>query len=579
MKINLKSLFFILNYNHFRKGIFNNQQAHLTIHIVYCNYSKNLECYDLNSKLEYSLNQKEMIPPKEKIKHIIVVMFENRSFDHMLGFLYKNNKSPLGHPFEGLTGQETNPDGKGDTIQVFPIKNDNPYTYYMPKMDPGEGFMNTNFQLFGNLNPPYPSGIAPNHGFVRDFENKIGNKYFGDPPFHPKKPTNKTKTTPEAPHKVSDHYKDENYHHWYKHVSPPQSGLEIVSKFPNTEPKDIMGMYTPETLPVLSNLAKSYAVCDHYYCSVPSETLPNRAFMHMATSQGHLYDETQSYSARSIFKHLESNNHTWGIYGDGSKYSYTYSFCQDIYKKDGSVPKGCGYGEFKAFQDALDNENLPDYVFIEPEWGSYGNSQHPNYDVAAGEAYMLKIYNALKNSKYWEDTLLIINYDEHGGCYDHVTPPTGATQPNPEAINKATGFKFDRFGVRVPCVLISPWIEAGTVYRTKSETPLDHTSILKTIEELFNLLPLTNRDKAAPSILDVLSLSEVRKDDPMKGIKAPVADASVKIPNHASQIIKAHAASLTEHKNRETGENFKTPDFKTDEEAKDYIRKSYEAYN
>ncbi len=517
-----------------------------------------------------------MTIPKEKIKHVIVVMFENRSFDHMLGNLYKdnNNKSPLGHPFEGLKGDETNPDGKGDYINVFDIKNDNPYAYYMPKMDPGEGFMNTNFQLFGDLKPPYPPGIESNQGFVRDFENKIGNKYFGDPPFKPSKP--KPKTDGDKTYKPSDDYKNEHYHHWLKHVSPPHSGLEVVSKFSGTEAKDIMGMYTPDMLPILSNLAKGYAVCDHYYCSVPSETLPNRAFMHMATSQGHLYDETQSYSAKSIFKHLTHHNRTWGIYGDGPKYTYTFTFCQDI--ADHPVPKQCGYGKFEAFQTALDGDSLPDYVFLEPEWGSYGNSQHPNYDVAAGEAYMLKIYNAVKNSKYWENTLLIINYDEHGGCYDHVLPPSGAAQPTPDTINEATGFKFDRFGVRVPCVLISPWIEAGTVFRTKSTTPLDHTSILKTVEELFDLPPLTERDKAASSVLDVLTRSTLRTDNPLEGIKAPVADSSVKIPNHASQILKAQAGSLTEKHNRMTGENKKTPDFNTDEDTKKYIHKMYESY-
>jgi phospholipase C len=75
-----------------------------------------------------------------------------------------------------------------------------------------------------------------------------------------------------------------------------------------------MGMHTPETLPILSALAKGYAVCDHWYCSAPTETLPNRAFTHMGTSQGYLYDEIHSYSAKSIFKHLMDNDRSWGIF-------------------------------------------------------------------------------------------------------------------------------------------------------------------------------------------------------------------------------------------------------------------------
>ncbi|MGH1388065.1 alkaline phosphatase family protein [Kordia sp.] len=522
---------------------------------------------------------------KKKIKHVIVVMFENRSFDHMLGYLYNDryknknidrkdiNVSPLGHPYSGLTGHETNPDNEGNAIKVYPIDPNNKYTYYMPKMDPGEGFMNTNFQLFGGLNPPYQPGIAPNQGFVRDFENKIAEKYFGDPPLKPKKSTSKTKTTPEKKtyDKNYDHskdYKNDDYKNWYKHYSPPKSGIEIVSKFPGTAPKDIMGMYTPDLLPILSNLAKEYAVCDHYYCSVPSETLPNRAFMHMATSEGHLYDELKSYSAKSIFKNLSDHNHTWGIFADKLQKPYTYSFCQDV--ADNPIPENCFVGSFDDFKLELNSGKLPDYTFLEPSWGSHGNSQHPNYDVAAGEAYMLEIYNAVRESKYWEDTLLVINYDEHGGCYDHITPPEGAVPPSPTTQNK-NGFKFDRFGVRVPCILISPWIEAGTVYRTKGEVPLDHTSLLKTIEVLFDLPSLTARDAAASDVLDVLTREEARKDNPMEGIKPPVADASVKIPNHASQIVRAQADAVTDKINRDTGTQNQTPEFHSSEEANAYI--------
>ncbi|MCH2193605.1 alkaline phosphatase family protein [Kordia sp.] len=537
-------------------------------------------------------SKQEKDSQKKKIKHVIVVMFENRSFDHMLGFLYndsyknkntdkkKINVSPLGHYYSGLTGNETNPDNEGNAHKVFAIDKNDKYAYYMPKMDPGEGYMNTNFQLFGSLNPPYQPGIAPNQGFVRDFENKIGNKYFGDPPYHPSKKTTSSTTDSKstAPKKVYDKnydhskdYKNDSYKNWYQHHEPPTSGIEIVSKFPGTEPNDIMGMYTPDTLPILSGLAKGFAVCDHYYCSVPSETLPNRAFMHMATSEGHLYDEIKSYSAKSIFKNLSDHKHSWGIFADKLQKPYTYSFCQDV--ADNPTPPNCFCGSYDDFKLVLKGENgakLPDYVFLEPSWGSYGNSQHPNYDVAAGEKYMLDIYNTVRESKYWEDTLLVINYDEHGGCYDHITPPYGATPPSPSTQNK-NGFKFDRFGVRVPCVLISPWIEAGTVYRTKGDVPLDHTSLLKTIENLFDLPHLTERDKAASDVLDVLTREKPRKDNPLEGIEPPVADASVKIPNHASQIVRAQADAITDKINRDTGTQNTTPEFHSDEEANAYI--------
>lgn len=501
------------------------------------------------------------------------MMFENRSFDSMLGFLYKdsNNKSPLGHPFEGLTGTESNPDSNGVAHKVFPIVNNNEYAYYMPKKDPGEGFANTNFQLFGAGAPPYPSGIAPNQGFVRDFESSINNypleqkeEAASPSSASPKKEATSTPSHKDYSHDSSSDYHSDDYKKWYK-TSPPSGGLKIVPDFPGTVPKDIMGIYTPEMLPVLSGLAKGYAVCDHWYCSAPTETLPNRAFAHMGTSEGYLYDEVHSYSAKSIFANLTENGHTWGIFGNNGK-PYTVPFCQDI---PDSPPTGCQVGSFDTFQQALDNKSLPTYSFLEPIWGSKGNSQHPNYNVALGEAYLQQIYNAIKSSDYWEDTLLIITYDEHGGCYDHITPPENAVSP--PAKSAAFGFDFTRYGVRVPAVLISPWIEAGTVYRPGGPTPLDHTSILATLAKNFGLPPLTERDKSAPDVTDVLTLSSPRTDDPLTGVKAPVADSSVKIEPHASQIQQMHAGALADKHSRETGEPKVMPALHTDDDAKHYV--------
>lgn len=515
---------------------------------------------------------------KSPFKHVVVMMFENRSFDSMLGFLYKNNISPLTkQPFEGLTGKETNPDRNGDAVKVFKIDPTDPYAYFMPKKDPGEGFANTNYQLFGAEKKPFPKGIAPNQGFVLDFENPIDNA-----PLEKMENPKTDKITSTKTVKSKYDYKSDVYKKWYN-TPKPKEHSKHVPDLKSVVGKDIMGMFTPETLPVLSSLAKNYAVCDHWYCSAPTETLPNRAFTHMGTSQGYLYDEIHSYSAKSIFKHLMDNDKTWGIFGNNGK-PYTVAFCQDIpsttnkegKKVVGQLPKGCKVGAFEDFENALTNNELPDYTFLEPIWGHKGNSQHPNYNVADGEQYLLEIYNALKTSPYWEDTLLVVTYDEHGGCYDHVTPPNTATSP--PAISKTFGFEFDRYGVRVPTVLISPKIEAGTVYRTKSDVPLDHTSILATLEEMFELSPLTERDKAAPHILDVATLKIPRTDNPMKGIVPPKANSAIKIEDHASQIQQMHAAALTDKHNRETGENKKTPSFASEKEATSYINELHNRY-
>nr|WP_241779740.1 alkaline phosphatase family protein [Streptomyces natalensis] len=150
--------------------------------------------------------------------------------------------------------------------------------------------------------------------------------------------------------------------------------------------------------------------------------------------------------------------------------------------------------------------SLPAFTFLEPAWKHDGNSQHPNDDVAQGEQLILDVYNALRTGPDWDKTLLVITYDEHGGCYDHVPPPAGATPPDQSA--GEAGFDFTRFGVRVPTVLDSPLIAPGTVFRVPDDSvPLDHTSVLKTIQQRWSVNPLTARDAAAPGIGEVAGIT------------------------------------------------------------------------
>jgi phospholipase C len=187
---------------------------------------------------------------------------------------------------------------------------------------------------------------------------------------------------------------------------------------------------------------------------------------------------------------------------------------------------------------------LPAFTFLEPSWDAAGNSQHPNYDVALGEQLIHDVYYALRNGPNWASTLLIITYDEHGGNYDHVAPPAGATPPGDGTVGEF-GFDFTRFGVRVPAVLVSPLIAAGTVFRA-AEGVIDHTSVLKTLQERWGVAPLTARDRAAPSLADALTLAEPRAatDDPLAGAVAPVSSGAHPNAASPSRLDRIHAARV-----------------------------------
>jgi phospholipase C len=422
------------------------------------------------------------------IEHIVVLMLENRSFDHMLGYLYSGsgNVSPSGQPFEGLTGTESCPDGSGNQVAVYPITQSTPQAYFMPGADPGEGYKATNDQLWGSTTAPASGTAATMQGFVKNFASTIG---------------------------------------W-----------ETTDKWtivPGTTADWIMGCFASQTLPVLSALGRGYAVCDHWYASTPTETMPNRAFALAATSQGHMDDSTKTYTCPSIFGSLTKAGVSWRVFGY-DRQPLTKANFPDITSADPSH-----FGLFTDFRAAAAAGTLPAFTFLEPSWPSTGNSQHPNYDVALGEQLIHDTYEALRTGPGWPQTLFVLTYDEHGGCYDHVPPPWGATPPDNSA--GEFGFGFDRFGVRVPTLLISPLIAPGTVFRVPDgTTPLDHTSVLKTIEQRWNIPPLTARDAAAPGFGDVITLTAPRADDVLAGVTVPVSGSAGPSAGQVSHLQAVH---------------------------------------
>jgi phospholipase C len=190
------------------------------------------------------------------------------------------------------------------------------------------------------------------------------------------------------------------------------------------------------------------------------------------------------------------------------------------------------------------------------------------------------VYYAVRNGPGWNETFLVITYDEHGGCYDHVSPPTNAVPPDDTP--GENGFDFKRFGLRVPAVLVSPLIAEGTVFRVPGPTPLDHTSILKTVEKRWNLPALTARDAAAPDLGAVLTLGVARTDDPLRGVVVPTsggarAHTTSDPPSHL-QLIHAELVSRLPVKDHAGGVHYTMPTLKTSGEALKYIRERTHAW-
>lgn len=448
----------------------------------------------MNQKLKPQIRKLQ-----KNIDHIVVLMLENRSFDNFLGWLYDKEKPPHRQEYDGLTWDLWNPLDNIDTdgipfVEKVAIEKNgmykesygkeipNPDNFALPDPDPGEGFKDTNHQLFQQYNvaelyPPPPT----NMGFVQNYHNAMlyGAFSFGDDP---------------------------------------------------TNPRNIMKCYTPEQTPVLSELARSFAVLDQYHCSVPSQTLPNRDFVHAATSTGFVNNKpTAMCDAKTIFNQIQDaieegrDELTWGIFGDNPLGSSSnqpghigkdhFSLTRLIMTRLHDEKFNDNFGTLKQFKAKCKKGNLPSYSFLEPIYhGEDQNDQHPPTDIRKGEKLIADIYNMVKDSPVFDKTMLIITYDEHGGCYDHVAPPGGATPPDPNNPVGQDGFRFNRFGVRVPCVVVSPYIKKGLIGRTEGYTPFDHTSIIKTIQNCFKLKgSLTERDAAAPDFSCLLTLKTPRK--------------------------------------------------------------------
>ena len=328
--------------------------------------------------------------------------------------------------------------------------------------------------------------------------------------------------------------------HDYESVQQQIAGDPPMSGFRGQPDWNVSGQgFGAGTLPVIRALADRYFLFDNWYSSMPGPTWPNRFFAHAGSSGGldnspaaatTIESETIdslgfAFQNGTLFEHLEAAGRRWRVYHDDL-------FPQVLAIKSMVDPFRLNTGRFSwlraggedCFARDLAQGYDIDYTFIEPNYGlaggglENGNSQHPRGSMAAGESFIKYVYDSIRNSPVWPESLLIVTYDEHGGFFDHRYPPAAvppADAPlNHDRAEDPRRCAFDRLGVRVPAVAVSPWIAPGGLgSESFPGQTLDHSAIIRTVMELFGLEgSLTARDAAAASVLKICSLGEMRTD-------------------------------------------------------------------
>jgi phospholipase C len=377
-------------------------------------------------------------PLAETIDNVVVLMMENRTFDHYFGSL----KLVEGRAeVDGLDATMFNPRSNGE--RVMPHLADKSCVIDLP-----HGWNRSHLQW----------NDGKNDGFVAQYEDAAGD---------------------EGSHRA-------------------------------------MGYLDRSMVPASYALADEYVLCQRWFASLMTSTWPNR-FYSLAAQNGGIQtnDKSVTYDFLTIYDRLKAAGRSYGIYY--GNISFSLLLARD-YPRD-------NFHELEQFFDDAEAGTLPNLSIIEPLYGR--NDDHPPAHPLAGQVLIASIYDALARSPQWNRTLFVINYDEHGGFFDHVPPPKTA--------DAFAADGFDQLGFRVPAMVIGPYAQA----RVASNTVFDHSSTLKFLAELYGMKTLTERDAAANSLTGLLDSQRIEDEAPRPATPIPqiIADeAEIYAPECLSSI-------------------------------------------
>jgi phospholipase C len=367
------------------------------------------------------------------IDHIVVLMMENRSFDHYLGALKTDKGYANRATIDGLTGDEWNPAPDGTPVEVFRMENFTPD-------DLPHGWDESRVQW----------NAGKNDGFVK------------------------------------------------AHAGPSQN--------------EAMGYHDRSQIPLYYWFADNFTVCENWFASVMGPTWPNRFYLHAATSKGKKENTPFFMDApETIWDRLRERGLSFKNYAAGAATWYVGGFLGKV----STLNPSASIEDF--FNDAMMGK-LPSFSIVDPDY--MASDDHPDHDILRGQAFVASVYRSLAASPLWPKTLLIITYDEHGGFFDHVSPP--------KTVDDEAG--FEQLGFRVPAFVIGATVKKGYVCKKQ----LEHVSVAATVRTRFGVRSLNKRMDAASDVSDCI--------DPQK-VKAPAAPPSG-IPTVAMSLSRALYAGV-----------------------------------
>ena len=436
--------------------------------------------------------------PLPPIQCVVVLMLENRSFDHLFG------KWPgVSGLAQGPFSNRPNPSAAANASGNQPITEGQPALFAVAQgQGPGHSLDDTNVQLFATKVVPAAATLKPpnDRGFVQNYQTELAVDGFAG------------------------------------------AGVDLTP---------VMQTFTAAQLPGLAALAQNFVLCDQWYAEVPGPTMPNRLYMHAATSAGWARNDwSLALDDVTIYEQMQTNNRTWAVY-----YSDQNEVAQ--YSRINSQRANFKLYESGFAADAKTGK-LANYNFIIPRFAGSATdgpvtSMHAPQDVRPGDQLVADVYAALRASPQWSQMLFVVTFDEHGGYFDHADPPAAV---NPDGIDSpapgdtssfAPPFAFDRLGLRVPTILASPYLPKGMVCSTQ----LQHTSVLSTVRKLFGINgALTMRDAAA-ALFDDLFLATPRTDAPTALVRRPAKPLRFDATRAAPDDVMSEMA---EHWRRATGD-------------------------